>query len=397
METIDELLSKEEMENISKVFSSMAENTIYSEGGGEEFDKKCEIDETYDIVMQLGRIERAARKIASTTEAAYEITKDQHGRVKVKSTKITSTFEVLKLCPPRQSIDRVLGSKEISPYAQCLFNAAEEARYDVGGIEWVLEKPRVPIGDGLIAAEYANELLEKMRQTFKSPKFRRQARKWAARATDNYRGATQLIQNLFRKYSKLLIIRLDLGYHVEHREHCIPYMARKQFGKLLNNRRGNRLFENLVGIVWRLETGEKKGFHYHVMLIFDGSLSCHDINISDAIGKYWRDRCTEGKGTYWPCNRYEYKSRGIGLIEHSDQEKYLNLLDALSYLTKVDEFFQIRMPKCVKKFRTFGRSVIRPLVEPKKGRRRVKPSAFEEGPALAGILSEIRYITLNER
>jgi len=384
MKTINETLSKEEMENISKVFSSMAENTIYSEGGSELFDNKFEIYETYHIVNKIGFVERAARKIASSTEDAYEVIKNKNGRVRVNRTKIAHALEMLKSCQDREGVDQALGGKEMSPYAKCMFNAAEKVRNDLGGIDWVFEKIAVPIGDGRIAAEYANDLLEKIRQEFKKPAFRRMVRKWAARATDNYKGAVKLIHNLFREYSKLLIIRLDLGYHVEHREHCIPYMTRKQFKRLLNNLRGNKIFENLVGIIWRLETGEKKGFHYHVMLIFDGSLSCHDINISDAIGKYWRDCCTEGKGTYWPCNRYKYKARGIGLIEHSDQDKCRNLLDVLTYLTKTDEFLQIRMPKCVKKYRTFGRSEIRPLAETKKGRPRVKASAFEVDPALAG-------------
>lgn len=378
METIVETLSKDEMENTSKVFSAMAENTIYAEGGIERV-----IGDGYDIVKALGQVERAARRIANSKEAAYRITKDGKGRAKVSRTEIASALASLRLCQDRNGLDRVLGSKEISPFSECMYGAAEQARHDVGGIEWIFEKPGAPIGDGRIAAEYANDLLEQIRQEFKKPAFRRQVRAWAARASDNYSGAVQLIQNLFREYSKLLIVRVDLGYEVEHREHGIPYMTRKQFRRLLNNRRGNKIFENLVGIVWRLETGEKKGFHYHVMLIFDGSRSCHDIHIADAIGKYWRDRCTEGKGTYWPCNRHEYKSRGIGLIEHSDQEKYLNLLDALSYLTKVDEFLQIRMPKCVKKFRTFGRSEIRPLADTKKGRRRVKASAFDVEPARA--------------
>lgn len=377
MELNNDVLSLEELDNVSKVFSVLAENTIYSEGGDEGVDARYEIGDAYDYVKDIGLLERAARRIASSTEPAYEVAKNENGRIRLKRKKIAQDLEVLRSCQDKESFDRALGSKEVGPYTQCLIDVVAEAKKDLGTIDWIFEKPGAPIGDGRIAAEYANDLLEQIRQEFKKPAFRRQVRAWAARASDNYRGAVQLIQNLFRKYSKLLIIRVDLGYHIEHREHCIPDMTRKQFKRLLNNRRGNKLFENLVGIVWRLETGEKKGFHYHVMLIFDGSLSWHDINISDAIGKYWRDRCTEGKGTYWPCNRYEYKSRGIGLIEHSDQEKYLNLLDALSYLTKVDEFLQIRMPKCVKKFRTFSRSVIRPLADTKKGRRRFKPSAFD--------------------
>jgi hypothetical protein len=173
---------------------------------------------------------------------------------------------------------------------------------------------------------------------------------------------------IITKYSRVLVLRVDLGYLAEFSDISIEE-AQEHLSRLLNNRRSNKLFKQLVGYIWRLEYGGMKGHHFHLIFYFDGSLVHKDAFIADEIGKYWTEVITKGKGVYFNCNRkaHKYSRCGIGMVSHDDAKMRENLLIALRYLVKAEQFLRVREGKRV---RAFGRGEIPRLKHSGLGRPR---------------------------
>jgi hypothetical protein len=111
----------------------------------------------------------------------------------------------------------------------------------------------------------------------------------------------------------------------------------------------------MVGFAWKLEYGLDKGFHYHLLLLFDGSRRQQDVKIAMDIGEYWKHEITSGEGVYWNCNarKSDYKACGVGRISRNDIELRAILKDKVAlYLTKVDVILKLVMPD---NHRSYGR------------------------------------------
>lgn len=169
------------------------------------------------------------------------------------------------------------------------------------------------------------------------------------------------IDNLQEQYSKLLVVRVDLGYTKECSEKIELDDVNKDLKKMLNNRRSKpSTFRNNVGYICKKEYTEDKGVHLHTLFLYDGQKVQKDAHIADEIGKYWKESITNGRGVYHNCNRSKYKDSGIGMLNHKDTEKR-EILDTkvVSYLCKDDERQDIAPVKSNKKDRAFVRGTIK--------------------------------------
>ncbi|RMV39816.1 hypothetical protein ALP12_101966 [Pseudomonas savastanoi pv. phaseolicola] len=169
-------------------------------------------------------------------------------------------------------------------------------------------------------------------------------------ANKAYKGLRDLIDALFDRYSRLLVVRLDLGYR---NKYCAPagllnvgYEDAKKHREDLLKYFRLKMSPAIVGYAWKLEYGLDKTYHYHFLLFFDGAKSHQDIVIAKAVGDHWSNCVTDGKGIYYNCNasKAEYKARGIlgiGMIGHDDLDLRNGLTTAAAYLTKVDLFVRM--------------------------------------------------------
>lgn len=176
------------------------------------------------------------------------------------------------------------------------------------------------------------------------------------------------IDALQENYSKLNIVRVDLGYKKENE--VTLEEANKDLNHFLNNRRGKpAIFEHNVGYVCKKEFTKNRGVHLHAFFIFDGQKVQKSSNKADEIGQYWNKNITKEKGTYHNCHRNKYKNDGIGILEHSDSVKRKNLDGAIEYLCKDEQ--SIKSISDNKKDRAFVRGTI-PKIKSKAGRPRSK-------------------------
>lgn len=169
----------------------------------------------------------------------------------------------------------------------------------------------------------------------------------------NFKNYKDYISSLFKKNSRLLVLRVDFGisqdqilqdylnlksssFYEEQVTKIRAYMA-----KFLNNIRKNSQFKHMKGYIWKLEYGFLKGCHYHCIFFFDGSKVQNDVYLASLIGKYWQ-LITNNDGYYFNCNKdkkNKYKNVGVGMINYYDKELLDNLTNkVLKYLVKKDQY-----------------------------------------------------------
>lgn len=197
--------------------------------------------------------------------------------------------------------------------------------------------------DGQRYGERFQELVEMIRRDGRQPAFRQRVRQQAQDAQRNYDSALAYNERLFECRSRLVVIRLDLGYRREVAQTLTLQQLDRDLDRLLRNQRHNRLFKHLYGYVIKVEEGPLRGLHTHVVLYFLGSEVQKHEHLGDLIGRYWVEQITEGRGSYFNCNRVRYKHMGVGMIEHDDHDKRQHLRErVLGYLFKDDQHVQIK-------------------------------------------------------
>lgn len=192
------------------------------------------------------------------------------------------------------------------------------------------------------------------------------------------------VEKLFHRYSRNLIVRVDLKYR-EVNQHLVDIEMFDLHVRKLCNRMANkrRCFKNLKFNAWCLEQAPKGSYHVHLFLIYDGSKSTYDCKLARWVGRVWMDEITEGLGYYWNCHtrkhadediehdgttlvntlltqeekNYRYLN-GLGMIKREDPIGLERLKAVYSYLArmtaeKIDQRLRVR----VKGMKAFGSSV----------------------------------------
>ncbi|MEE9929629.1 YagK/YfjJ domain-containing protein [Microvirgula aerodenitrificans] len=215
--------------------------------------------------------------------------------------------------------------------------------------------------------ERAYGLLSNHRSTSSAPQT-----KWDV-VPSNLTSLATYLNRLFDVYSRLLVIRIDLHFDYDYDAWWDITIAKKHLNDLFNNMRHNMLFKHKVGYVWKLEHGQSRGNHFHVVLFFDGHYVQRDEWLSHQICRYWADVITKGYGTFDNCNanKDRYTNPCTGLIDYHATAKRQCLLHALSYLAKEDDTIrQLHRPSESDRLRTFGHGSRPPLPASKMGRPR---------------------------
>ena len=215
------------------------------------------------------------------------------------------------------------------------------------------------------AYEIFNDLIKLIRCKSKTVEFSKRVTDRANYANRMFKKLKDYVDALFAKHSRLIVIRLDLSYHVSNdiqpKQLVTLQQAKNDLAHLLKNTRHNALFEHVVGYIWKLEYGQSRGYHYHVILFFLGSKVQKDVYIAMQIGKYWSEVITNKRGHYYNCNNDKAKhdsfgNLGIGRINADDANLRFNLLNkVVKYFTKKEQYLQLKLSR---KDRVFGKGRI---------------------------------------
>ncbi|OTG69447.1 hypothetical protein B9T25_02420 [Acinetobacter sp. ANC 4470] len=177
----------------------------------------------------------------------------------------------------------------------------------------------------------------------------------------NKNGLEEYIKQLTQHYSKLLFIRVDLSIALEY-QHEVGIEQFNQYLRTFFNRVQNQdtCFKDLQGYVWAIEQGERKGYHCHVLLIYDGHKHQKDFGMAIQVGQCWTN-ITKNKGYVFTSNSPDYKERfnqkgslGIGMIHRNKPEQVQNAINAAMYLVNPEKDHQHLRVK-VQGMRSFGK------------------------------------------
>lgn len=194
-------------------------------------------------------------------------------------------------------------------------------------------------------------------------------------ARKNRRSLTDYLNHLLDQYAKLLVVRIDLSYQSGspcQRSYVMAKQHRLDFFKV---RRWHPAFNYCLGYAWKLEYGLDRGFHYHVLLLYDGSQIKSDVAMAHALGQHWQ-MITQSNGIYYNCNhaaleRYQHHPHNaLGQVRYHDTVKLQALTQVIHYLTKPNRYIQI-LPQNPERF--FGRSCCIQRAHPQVGRPRHYP------------------------
>ncbi|AOY45180.1 MULTISPECIES: YagK/YfjJ domain-containing protein [Psychrobacter] len=180
---------------------------------------------------------------------------------------------------------------------------------------------------------------------------------------DNRLSLKGYLSCIFDHYAKLLVVRVDLGYLKEKIDKVDIYEFNDHVSNLrdlISNKK--TCFEHLEGHAWAIEQGFDRGFHCHLLLIYQGNKRQKDTYLGQRVGEKWQE-ITGGLGSYFNCNDPAHKKRftrnerlGLGMVHRDSQVNDVTAENAIStalYLadpSKLDQALKIR----VRGMRTFG-------------------------------------------
>ncbi len=292
----------------------------------------------------LCRIERFVSDVISTDEVAFKIVEESHGR---------PIATPLRLGNYMSSFNGYINQYDekyvYSELVNLFFSTCQEMRltFDV-----FKGRSQLMPNSKFEGEELFNEFVGQIRSAAARSDFKKKLYAREYNSVRNFASVKEYVNELFEKHSRLLVLRIDFGYTLEAAKEITAEKAHADREKFLNNRRSNKLFASLLGYVWKLEYGEEKGHHFHFTFFYDGSAVHKDAYLGNKIGKYWVDLVSDKRGLFHNCNasKGKYKRCGIGMISHFEVAKRENLLLALQYLAKKDQYLRVKGSN-----RVFGR------------------------------------------
>ncbi len=169
----------------------------------------------------------------------------------------------------------------------------------------------------------------------------------------------ELGRRSFSKFSRVLSIRVDLGYRKIHSEssHCLTnhpsfeeaIKHKDKFIRLVKAKYKNSLAE----FAWVAECGLISGYHFHVWIILNGHNHQSDISIGKLLGEIWL-KATNSVGRYHNCNqnKHRYIHSGLGMLRRGDVEAAKGVACIANYMAKTDFYLSFS----IFGRRTFGKS-----------------------------------------
>ena len=183
--------------------------------------------------------------------------------------------------------------------------------------------------------------------------------------SDNQTSFLTYVQQMIQDHYQVLIVRVDLIYLKEHMSNVTVhdfYLHIQSLCRYLKDKNG--CFKHLLGYGLALEQGDKKGYHAHLMLIYNGSERCQDRYLGDLVILKWQ-AITHGWGYGRNGNTKENKDQfankgllGIGRIHRKHPKELQNALNVARYLTHPEKYLQRLLVKPIGK-RTFFKGVYR--------------------------------------
>lgn len=315
------------------------------------------VEET--LLLDLRRIERMMRCLEMSEEVQLFSCSNVRNDVRVKATRLGRDF-ISNLLQGVSKFDYHFPVHEMNPYVEVFYkciNKLEGSNMLNGWADLINE-------DALSFIVQMNGIVCFARCELSSKAFKKISKRFVKASKKRSKSLEEYIDALFVEHSRMLVVRIDLSYRSGFFNKGDGFddklkLVRSHWAGMQRDLHKGKPVDGLLGFACKLEYGQLKGFHLHLLLFYNGSVRRQDEVLARMVGEHWRDSITNGAGAYFNCNavKAKYRHLGIGMINF-DQVEYIDALKrrVASYLTKVDywvrlsprkgrAFFRGNMPK----------------------------------------------------
>ena len=183
-----------------------------------------------------------------------------------------------------------------------------------------------------------DEMAKEIRERCRSEQAKVKAENFASNSRAKLRRALKYLVSLFKKRSRLLILRVDLYVRPGAREWGYSDEADDAFDYFADALARSQIVPDVVGWMIAREDGIERGRHYHVLVAVDGHKHQAGASLAKLIGEFWVSECVGSSivASYFNCFALlkTYRHLGIGMVRCDDAEKLLGLFYAVRYLCK---------------------------------------------------------------
>lgn len=291
----------------------------------------------FDSVMYLERLMKTAKRIKSSNEDLSRLVEGRFGNRVVRCTRLGHALllacklyhEFFFVGSPQDEKPRY-GHHKFHPYLDVTLKAIAEAET---AVNQAAEMKRHEVLHEAIAG-----LAAIIRAKCNTPQFKTEVKNFERNAEAKLARALRYLLSLFKKRSRLLVLRVDLYVREEGKQWGYTAEADDAFDKFADALAGSAIVEDVIGWMSAREDGVERGRHYHVLCVVDGHKHRAGANLTKMLGEYWVKECvgSEKIGSYFNCFALveKYKYLGIGMIHCMDAKKLLGLFYATRYLCK---------------------------------------------------------------
>lgn len=295
-------------------------------------------------------IDEFVRDICSSTAPARQLRERKTGRPVLSDLYLSRYSGLLQAFMERVYLDNRDSEFNPSLCSTILYEAMDALDFQATHSR----NPQAMSGHpGMRNWELENWLISTVRSKAEGRGFQRSEYERKRNCRRNYDTGHAFLEAVFKKCSRVEVARLDLKYQKPFKAELTLSQVRKDFRRLWNGRRENRRFKDLVGYMWSLEYTDLERFHYHLILLFDGSRVRDPYDRGLKVGDRWVESATSGRGGVHHCRKNAYRYPYLGTIDAIDLKKRDWLLvHGAEYLTKCDQLLQIDLERV----QTFGTS-----------------------------------------
>lgn len=327
------------------------------------------------LVLELRSIEKLMCELAGSKGFLFSSFACKRDGIKVKAERLGRYF-VDKLKRGKGMLEQYFPSHEVNPYVEVFFKCIDRLD-DLYSLKVWLELRNGAAEAFLVRM---NDLVEFVRLELTSDAFKAVLKRFRKASFKRVNSLEGYIDALFAKHSRMLVVRVDLSYQsgfVSGRKEFYDHVKKVKvhWAKMQKDLHKGIPVDGLLGFACKLEYGQLKGFHFHLLLFYNGSNHRQDGVLARMVGEYWRDSITAGAGRYFNCNavKDKYRYLGIGMISFNQLDRVSALKNRVaSYLTKVDYWIRLSPES--------GRSFFRGNMPKPKSVKRGRPRVHEPAP-----------------
>lgn len=173
--------------------------------------------------------------------------------------------------------------------------------------------------------------------------FRQQQLIRLSQVQKNQRELQGYVAEILQRYSKTLVVRVDLSIVQQYQQHIDIVQFRVFWRRFCRKMEDTGIFRDKLGFIWCIEQGRTKGYHIHLALFYAGRAHRSGWFMARECIRIWQ-AITNGMGYGFNCHDSNYLdvyrekgTLGVEMIHRDNFDQVQHCIRTLSYLADPDK------------------------------------------------------------